>query len=109
MFDDIKKAINIIHDLPQNIKNITTELYALSEIKKELHIQKEKLDYNEKMIDNIQKNLNAYFTDAKNYSSELTKASYSHQKCLEDFKASADVRENNKEVFRSNITKNIVY
>ncbi len=107
MFDDIKKAINIIHDLPQNIKNITTELYALSEIKKELHIQKEKLDYNEKMIDNIQKNLNAYFTDAKNYSSELTKASYSHQKCLEDFKASADMRENNKEAFRSKITENI--
>ena len=46
MFDDIKKAINIIHDLPQNIKTITTELYALSEIKKELNIQKEKLDYN---------------------------------------------------------------
>jgi len=107
MFDDIKKAINIIHDLPQEIKNITTELYALSEIKKELNIQKEKIDYNEKLIDNIQKNLKAYFTDAKNYSSELTKASYSHQKCLEDFKASADVREKNKEAFRSKITENI--
>lgn len=107
MFDDIKKAINIIHDLPQNIKTITTELYALSEIKKELNIQKEKLDYNEKLIGSIQESLNTYFADAKNYSSELTKASYSHQKCLEDFKASADVRENNKEVFRSNITKNI--
>ena len=63
--------------------------------------------YNEKLIDNIPKNLKAYFTDAKNYSSELTKASYSYQKCLEDFKASADVREKNKEAFRSKITENI--
>lgn len=63
--------------------------------------------YNEKLIDNIPKNLKAYFTDAKNYSSELTKASYSYQKCLENFKTSADVREKNKEAFRSKITENI--
>lgn len=63
--------------------------------------------YNGKLIDNIPKNLKAYFTDAKNYSSELTKASYSYQKCLEDFKTSADVREKNKEAFRSKITENI--
>ena len=63
--------------------------------------------YNGKLIDNIPKNLKAYFTDAKNYSSELTKASYSYQKCLDNFKTSADVREKNKEAFRSKITENI--
>ena len=65
MFDDIKKAINIIHDLPQSIKSITMELNALSEIKNELNIQKEKLAYNEKLIDNIKGDLNTYFFESK--------------------------------------------
>ncbi len=61
--------------------------------------------YNGKLIDNIPKNLKAYFTDAKNYSSELTKASYSYQKCLEDFKTSADVREKTKKLSAARLLK----
>lgn len=111
MFDDIKKAINIIHDLPQSIKSITMELNALSEIKNELNIQKEKLAYNEKLIDNIKGDLNTYFFESKEHirelRQELTETSHLQTKYLEDFKASFDERETNQEAFRNNLNKNI--
>ena len=87
------------------------ELNALSEIKNELNIQKEKLAYNEKLIDNIKGDLNSYFFESKEHirelRQELTETSHLQTKYLEDFKASFDERETNQEAFRNNLNKNI--
>lgn len=105
LFDDIQKSIKIILELPQSIKSITTELYALSEIKEEVIIQKEKNEYNKKVIDEIKSELDIYFArakeDTKVLRQEIIDRSNSQIKCLEDFRVSIDTKEIDREAFIS--------